>query len=158
MSYYTTMETPFGELVLTSNGKALTGIYPASHHEYTEVKKVHALNEHPFKETRKQLKEYFAGKRKKFDLPLAAQGTVFQKNVWKQLSAIPFGKTKSYGEVAKEIRSPKASRAVGAANGSNPICIIVPCHRVIGANGKLTGYAGGLKMKEWLLKHEQSIN
>jgi methylated-DNA-[protein]-cysteine S-methyltransferase len=102
----------------------------------------------------KQLNEYFAGKRKAFHLPLSAKGTEFQKLVWQALSEIPFGVTKSYGDIAGRIGSPKASRAVGAANGKNPIPIIVPCHRVIGRNGTLTGFGGGLDTKKFLLELE----
>jgi len=104
-----------------------------------------------------QLDEYFSHKRQKFDLPLMRQGTSFQKSVWEKLAEIPYGTTISYLEIAKRVGSPKAVRAVGAANGKNPIAIIIPCHRVIGANGKLIGYGGGLWRKEWLLKHEQSV-
>lgn len=101
-----------------------------------------------------QLREYFAGHRRVFELPLAPQGTGFQQRVWQALCKIPFGQTRSYGEIAAAIGRPSASRAVGAANGKNPIWIIVPCHRVIGASGQLTGYAGGLDAKRWLLAHE----
>ncbi|HEY4058114.1 MAG TPA: methylated-DNA--[protein]-cysteine S-methyltransferase [Kofleriaceae bacterium] len=103
----------------------------------------------------KQLAEYFAGTRTDFDLPLAPDGTEFQRRVWRALETIPFGETWSYGELAKKIGNPTASRAVGAANGQNPLWIIVPCHRVIGANGDLTGYAGGMTAKKFLLAHER---
>ncbi len=102
----------------------------------------------------KQLREYFAGKRADFDLPLAPEGTEFQRSVWRNLQDIPYGETISYGELAKRVGNPKASRAVGAANGQNPIPIVIPCHRVIGANGKLTGFGGGLPTKEALLALE----
>ena len=102
-----------------------------------------------------QLTEYFAGNRTAFELPLAPAGTAFQQLVWRQLAAIPFGETWSYGALAREIQRPSASRAVGMANSKNPIAIIVPCHRVVGANGQLTGYAGGMVAKQWLLEHEQ---
>ena len=105
----------------------------------------------------RQLSEYFDGKRNKFDLPLAAQGTAFQKRVWAALMEIPSGTTASYADIAQKVESPKAVRAVGAANGQNPIGIIVPCHRIIGSNGKLTGYAFGLEKKAWLLQHEGAI-
>lgn len=105
----------------------------------------------------RQLDEYFAGERREFDLPLAPRGTGFQERVWRALLAIPFGVTRSYGELARTIGRPSASRAVGAANGKNPIAIIVPCHRVIGANGTLTGYGGGLPIKRWLLEHEAKL-
>ncbi len=101
-----------------------------------------------------QLAEYFAGKRREFDLPLAPKGTGFQERAWRALLAIPYGETRTYGEQARAIGRPAASRAVGAANGKNPIAIIIPCHRVIGANGTLTGYGGGLPLKRWLLEHE----
>ncbi|MCD4692371.1 MAG: methylated-DNA--[protein]-cysteine S-methyltransferase [Calditrichales bacterium] len=104
-----------------------------------------------------QLDEYFEGKRHEFDLPLAPQDTPFQKKVWNQLRQIPYGKTASYSDIAKAVGNGKAVRAVGAANKKNPIAIIIPCHRVIGSNGKLTGYAGGLWRKERLLKHEKNI-
>ena len=104
--------------------------------------------------TAAQLAEYFTGRRRDFDLPLAPRGTGFQEIVWRALTAIPFGATRSYGEIARAIGRPAASRAVGAANGRNPIAIIVPCHRVIGASGELTGYGGGLPAKRWLLAHE----
>ncbi|MBZ5605345.1 MAG: methylated-DNA--[protein]-cysteine S-methyltransferase [Acidobacteriia bacterium] len=102
----------------------------------------------------KQLKEYFSGKRAEFELPLAPEGTAFQRSVWGQLCEIPYGQTISYGELAKRVGNPKASRAVGAANGQNPIPIVIPCHRVIGSNGKLTGFGGGLPTKEKLLALE----
>lgn len=103
---------------------------------------------------RKQVKEYCAGKRTEFDLELAPQGTEFQQSVWNALLAIPYGETRSYGEIARAIGQPTAARGVGAANGSNPIALIVPCHRVIGADGSLTGYGGGLPLKRKLLAHE----
>jgi methylated-DNA-[protein]-cysteine S-methyltransferase len=110
---------------------------------------------HPvLRETERQLKEYFARTRNAFDLPLDFQGTDFQKRVWAQLLAIPFGQTRSYGQIARALGNPNAMRAVGAANGRNPISIIAPCHRVIGANGKLTGFAGGLEAKVHLLTLE----
>ncbi len=101
-----------------------------------------------------QLAEYFAGKRRDFDVPLAASGTGFQQRVWRELAKIPYGETRSYGELARALGSPTASRAVGAANGKNPISILVPCHRVIAGSGALTGYAGGVAAKKWLLEHE----
>ena len=109
------------------------------------------------KEAVNQLRQYFAGERQTFTLPLAAAGTLFQQQVWQQLCQIPFGHTQSYGELARQLGNKNAMRAVGAANGRNPIAIIVPCHRVIGADGKLTGYAGGLDRKIWLLHHEQRL-
>ena len=108
----------------------------------------------PIREAIRQLHEYFGGTRTVFDLPLAPEGTAFQRTVWRQLQNIPYGETISYGELAKRVGNPKASRAVGAANGCNPLPIVIPCHRVIGANGKLTGFGGGLPTKELLLSLE----
>lgn len=106
-------------------------------------------------ETVRQLREYFDGSRTRFDLPLAPEGTPFQKAVWEELARIPFGQRVSYGELARRIGRPRAIRAVGAANGANPIAIVIPCHRVIGSDGSLTGYGGGLPIKRWLLDHER---
>ncbi len=105
----------------------------------------------------KQISEYFAGSRQEFDLPVMMDGTEFQLQVWQELRRIPFGQTVSYGDLARSIRKPSAVRAVGAANGDNPVSIIVPCHRVIGSDGGLTGYGGGLPRKQWLLKHEGGL-
>ena len=111
----------------------------------------------PLREAKRQLLEYFEGGRLDFDLPLAPAGTAFQRRVWDELRRIPYGDTVSYGELARRIGRPTASRAVGAANGRNPLAIVVPCHRVIGADGTLIGYGGGLPVKETLLAHEQSV-
>lgn len=108
-------------------------------------------------QARRQLGEYFDGARTTFDLPLDLQGTSFQRQVWDELTRIPFGATRTYGEIARRVGAPSASRAVGAANGRNPVAIVVPCHRVIGANGDLTGFGGGMARKEWLLKHEAGV-
>jgi methylated-DNA-[protein]-cysteine S-methyltransferase len=108
-------------------------------------------------EVAKQIDEFFAGKRQAFDFPLAPKGSEFQKRVWAELVKIPFGETISYGELARRIGNPAASRAVGRANATNPIAVIVPCHRVIGTNGKLTGYAGGIELKDKLLAWERGI-
>ena len=115
-----------------------------------------ANEQHPvLVETERQLGEYFARKRKKFSVVLDMRGTRFQKGVWEALLAIPFGETRSYGQLAKQLGNPRATRAVGAANGRNPVSIIVPCHRVIGSSGKLTGFAGGLEAKAHLLRLEE---
>jgi methylated-DNA-[protein]-cysteine S-methyltransferase len=152
-AYFTVMESPLGELVLTSDGVALTGLYTPGNDNYVKARTgVESIK--PFVKALRQLNEYFAGKRTEFDLPMAANGTEFQQKVWARLQKIKYGETKSYGQIAAELGMPAASRAIGAANGRNPICIIVPCHRVIGANGSLTGYNGGLGAKEWLLEHE----
>ncbi len=152
--FYATLQSPLGEIVLTSSGSAITGLYTPEHAFYAKAKKG-ICNPKSFQQAIKQLNEYFDGKRSKFDLALAANGTEFQKRVWKVLRGIRCGETKSYGAIAKSLKNPKASRAVGLANSKNPICIIVPCHRVIGADGRLTGYAGGIKAKKWLLNHEK---
>lgn len=157
MSYfYKIMKSPVGELTLIASFKGLSTIlWEDDGIERVKVKKeIKDLNHPILLNAEKQLKEYFAGKRKIFSIDLDLQGTPFQKKVWQQLLAIPFGETRSYGELAKQIKNPKASRAVGAANGRNPVPIIVPCHRVIGNNGKLTGFAGGLEIKAQLLNLE----
>lgn len=151
--FFTILKSPLGEIVLTSSGKEISGLYTPEHPFYKSAKKG-ILKPELFSSAVKQLKEYFSGKRKSFQLPLSPEGTEFQNRVWKALSGIPFGKTKTYGEIAKGIKQPRASRAVGSANSKNPVCIIVPCHRVIASTGKLSGYAGGLKAKKWLLEHE----
>lgn len=158
MIYYTYLESPIGRLLLTSDGISLTGLYMEPHRHgpaNTEgwVRDDEAV---PFPTAHKQLQAYFAGELQEFDLPLAPQGTPFQQRVWNELRNIPFGQTWSYGELARRIGQPTASRAVGLANGKNPISVIVPCHRVIGANGKLVGYGGGLDRKNTLLQLERS--
>jgi methylated-DNA-[protein]-cysteine S-methyltransferase len=153
---FCTIDSPIGRLTLTSDGTALTGLYMAvaSKPLPRTADWVMDPSVTPLPEAVRQLREYFAGERQKFDLPLRMQGTEFQKRVWQQLTTIPFGETWSYGELAKRLDNPSACRAVGLANGKNPIAIIVPCHRVIGADGSLTGFGGGLPRKEWLLAHE----
>ena len=109
------------------------------------------------KRCQEELREYFSGERQAFDLPLAPQGTAFQQSVWQALLTIPYGEVRSYGDIARQIGNPKASRAIGGANNRNPIAIVIPCHRVIGANGRLVGYGGGLDKKEMLLSLEQQV-
>jgi methylated-DNA-[protein]-cysteine S-methyltransferase len=152
--YYTNIESPVGPLLLAANERGLCYLsFGASKHAvHPEVD--WTKDEKPFAETIRQLRAYFHGDLKEFDLPLAMEGTAFQMSVWRSLCEIPYGRTISYGELADRIGNPKAMRAVGLANGSNPIAIIVPCHRVIGSNGKLTGYGGGLPIKEKLLALE----
>lgn len=151
--YYTRIDSPVGRLLLTADDKALTGVCFADKHGCSQIGKAWAG--HPVLcEAKRQLGEYFAGQRRKFELPLAPAGTKFQRRVWKALEHIPYGETCAYGEIARRIGKPKAVRAVGAANGANPIPIIVPCHRVIGADGSLTGYGGGLTRKKKLLALE----
>ena len=149
-TYYTTTKSPIGRLTLTSNGEALTGLHMAPFQPVTGWRRDPA----PFAAALTQLESYFAGERRTFDLPLAPVGTPFQLSVWKELEAIPYGQVRSYGDIARGIGNPKAVRAVGRANGSNPIAIVVPCHRVIGANGTLTGFGGGIDRKVRLLALE----
>jgi methylated-DNA-[protein]-cysteine S-methyltransferase len=155
MNAFCHFQSPIGRLLLTSDGTALTGLYmePSRKAQSTDGWTEDAAGA-PLSLALRQLSEYFAGTRREFDLPLRMRGTVFQQRVWRELTEIPYGRTWSYGELAKRIDNPSASRAVGLANGSNPISIVVPCHRVIGADGSLTGYGGGLERKRWLLAHE----
>ena len=155
MNAFSYFESPIGRLLLTSDGTALTGLYmePSRKAQCTEGW-MEDVTVAPLSATVRQLTEYFDGTRREFDLPLRLQGTAFQQRVWRQLTEIPYGQTWSYGQLAKRIDKPSASRAVGLANGRNPISILVPCHRVIGADGSLTGYGGGIERKRWLLVHE----
>ena len=152
---YKEIDSPVGKLKIVASAKTLVAV------EWEEAgnRKRHDPAKfdprHPIlREAERQLDEYFAGTRTHFDLPLDARGSEFEKKVWRALEKIPYGKTRSYLDLAKAIGSPKACRAVGAANSRNPLPIVVPCHRVIGANGKLTGFAGGLERKATLLTHE----
>lgn len=156
---FTTMPSPLDELMLTSDGAALTGLYMTPHqYAPTHTDAWQRDDNAPiFVRTRAQLNEYFNGARRQFDLPLNLIGTDFQKRVWQSLLEIEFGETTSYGELARKLGDAKASRAVGLANGHNPISIIVPCHRVIGANGSLTGYGGGVPRKRALLAFESEV-
>lgn len=144
-------ETKIGKIGIVENGTAITRV------DFGEIipKDVNLTETDLLKKANEELQEYFNGKRKLFDLPLAPQGTEFQQKVWKVLQEIPYGKTYSYKDVAIKVGNEKASRAVGMANNKNPIAIFIPCHRVIGANGKLVGYAGGLDVKEMLLAMEK---
>jgi methylated-DNA-[protein]-cysteine S-methyltransferase len=154
MMRYTLIDSPLGELLAVRDDDGLTGLYlPTGKHAVARQPEWERDNA-AFEEVRAQFGEYFAGTRREFDLPLNAHGTAFQRKVWGALRDIPYGETASYGQTALAIGNPTASRAVGLANGQNPISIIVPCHRVIGANGSLTGYGGGLDAKRWLLSHE----
>lgn len=143
------LDSPVGRMALECEGEALTALYLP-----------HRLAEPVGAETpllsrgRAELEEYFQGKRRVFDLPLAPKGTPFQQRVWQELAKVPWGTVVTYGELAVRVGSPKACRAVGQANHNNPLPIFLPCHRVVGANGSLTGYAGGLERKKWLLQHE----
>ena len=152
--YYCYLQTPIGELLLAGDENALSMVgFPEGSMRY-DPEPEWIYKEQPLAEARRQLSEYFAGDRKEFDLPLSQHGTEFQLRVLEELKTIPYGETTSYGDIAKRIGRPKAVRAVGAANGRNPIPIIVPCHRVIGSSGDLTGFGGGLDTKTALLRLE----
>lgn len=153
--YETTMQSPVGELLIAATDEGLVRIHFLGKDEPAPT---NIASDHPvLLQAVAQLGEYFQGKRRTFDLPLAPTGTEFQLAAWRALEGIPFGETRSYGEQAKAIGRPKAVRAIGLANGKNPIAIVVPCHRVIGASGTLTGYGGGLDRKRALLEHEGAL-
>lgn len=152
--YHHVLSSPVGDITLTGTDSAVTGIYFSDHKQPPPVPLDSVESAPPFAAVARQLEEYFAGEREEFQVELAPTGTPFQMEVWEELRRIPYGQTISYGELARRIGKPAASRAVGLANGRNPISIIVPCHRVIGANGKLTGYGGGLSNKAILLNLE----
>jgi methylated-DNA-[protein]-cysteine S-methyltransferase len=152
--YYCYFDTPIGELLLAGEEGALSMIGFPKGSMRREPEPDWIFNETQLADVSRQLREYFAGERREFDLPLKLSGTEFQVSVLEALQNIPYGETTSYGEIAKRIGRPKAVRAVGAANGRNPIPIIVPCHRVIGSTGDLTGFGGGLDTKEALLRLE----
>jgi methylated-DNA-[protein]-cysteine S-methyltransferase len=149
-THYAEIETPLGRLVATREDGALGGLYfdrePAPDWAHDPA---------GFSELERQLAEYFAGERTHFELPLAPRGTAFERRVWHELEQIPCGHTRSYGEIARALGMPHAARAVGRANGRNPISILIPCHRVVGCDGSLVGYAGGTERKRWLLDHER---
>jgi methylated-DNA-[protein]-cysteine S-methyltransferase len=148
IAYY---NSPLGVLKILADEKGIKEIEFAQE----EFKSIQNSSSKIIKDCIKQLDEYFRGKRKSFELKLNPEGTEFQKKVWKELLKIPYGTTLSYGEISRRIKNPKAVRSVGQAIGRNPISIVIPCHRVIGSDGSLTGYASGLWRKEWLLKHEE---
>jgi methylated-DNA-[protein]-cysteine S-methyltransferase len=155
-TFCTTFESPVGPLLLMSDGQSLTGLHTDSDKHRPAMRPDWIENDAaaPFAEVQEQLRAYFEDRLTEFDLALAPQGTEFQLRVWRELCGIPYGETISYAELARRIGNSKASRAVGMANSHNPISIIVPCHRVIGADNSLTGYAGGLERKRMLLAHE----
>ena len=165
MNTFTRLATPIGELLLTASDTALTGVYfPTSRRGPPPTHRADWVQDDgqgPASESlvraKQQLTEYFDGTRTTFDLPLEALGSAFEHRVWNALRTIPFGVTVSYSELARRLGDVNATRAVGAANGKNPIPIIVPCHRVVGANGELTGFGGGIDCKRWLLEHEGAL-
>jgi methylated-DNA-[protein]-cysteine S-methyltransferase len=152
--YYSRLASPVGELLLLSDGESLTAILLEPHPDDPAARPGWREGNAVLATAREQLRAYFAGELRSFELPLAPRGTSFQRRVWDELRRIPYGETISYGELARRVGSPEAARAVGSANGRNPIPIVVPCHRVIGADGTLVGYGGGLARKRWLLGHE----
>lgn len=156
MIRYTVFESPLGAMRITSNGQAITAIgFPGQKHGIETQPDWRRDDEAPeLAATRAQLAEYFAGRRRDFDLPLQPAGTRFQRSVWRALERVRYGRTSTYGELARVLQRPAAARAVGAAVGRNPIAIVLPCHRIIGADGSLTGYAGGLDRKTQLLTLE----
>lgn len=153
--YYSYLASPIGDLLLAGDGDSLHLLGFPEGRMRTRHEDLWRPDDTVFTEVKSQLNAYFAGELQEFNFPLAPHGTEFQMSVWKALTTIPYGSTRSYGEIAWQIGNPKASRAVGAANGQNPIPIIIPCHRVIGSTGKLTGFGGGLPTKVALLNLEQ---
>ncbi|MFH9262753.1 methylated-DNA--[protein]-cysteine S-methyltransferase [Streptomyces sp. NPDC017546] len=151
---HTVLDSPFGPLTLVATDGVLSALYMTDQRHRPSQETFGVPDPEPFGEAIQQLTAYFAGDRTTFDLPLNMAGTPFQRSVWAELLKIPYGETRTYGELAEELGKPGASRAVGLANGKNPVGIIVPCHRVIGASGSLTGYGGGLDRKQRLLAFE----
>ena len=154
---YTYTDTPLGKLFLAKDTSGLRYVKYAKNMDKSLIPDDWKEDKDAFAKEIHQFEEYFAGKRNYFELSLAPEGTTFQKNVLHALQKIPYGQTRSYGQIAQEIGSPKAARAVGLANNRNPLAIVIPCHRVIGASGQLTGYAGGLDIKEKLLSLEKTV-
>lgn len=154
--FYGWLDSPVGRLLVAGDGDRLRLISFAAGGRVRRPAASWRRRDEAFEDAFAQLRAYFAGERTRFDLPLELAGTSFQNAVWSALLDIPYGETVSYGELAKRIGRPTASRAVGAANGANPLPIVVPCHRVIGANGSLTGFGGGIETKQYLLQHERS--
>jgi methylated-DNA-[protein]-cysteine S-methyltransferase len=152
---HTIIDSPIGPLTLVRGDEGLTGLYMPDHKPAPDEARFGDRDDAAFADAVQQLGEYWAGERTGFDLPLAAVGTPFQQRVWAALRAIPYGETRTYGWIAEHLGQPTAVRAVGLANGRNPLSIVVPCHRVVGASGALTGYAGGVERKRFLLDHER---
>lgn len=155
MRHHTVTDSPYGPLTLVADDGVLCGLYMTGQRHRPPEETFGTPDDIPFAEAREQLTAYFSGELKEFTLQLRLHGTPFQRRVWDQLTRIPYGETRTYGQLADTLGNSKASRAVGLANGRNPIGIIVPCHRVIGTTGSLTGYGGGLDRKRRLLDHER---
>lgn len=156
--YFTFLPSPIGQLLITASSTGLRGLWIIGEKHCPNLPPQAAENPDFFSTAAHQLAEYFAGSRQRFDLPLEPTGTPFQQEAWAALQQIPYGETRTYQQQAAAIARPAAIRAIGTANGRNPLSIIVPCHRVIGANGALTGYGGGLAAKQWLLQHERQFS
>lgn len=154
---YNTFNSPLGEVTIQANEHGLTGLWFEQHTTLPDDLGARSQANNILKTAEAEVTAYFQDSDMTFSVPLAATGTDFQQQVWQALTEIPSGETWSYQDLANHINNPKAVRAVGLANGKNPISVIVPCHRVIGSNGKLTGYAGGVERKAWLLKHEGAL-
>jgi len=154
MKQYCYCHSPIGQLLLVGKGNILEELHFPNSAEHAVIKDSWQQNENSFSDILQQLNEYFTGRRKNFEMKICPEGTDFQRRVWQELQQIPYGKTASYGEIAKRINNPKACRAVGGANAKNPIPIIIPCHRIIGNDGSLTGFGGGLDIKRKLLRLE----
>jgi methylated-DNA-[protein]-cysteine S-methyltransferase len=157
ITLYTTFESPLGELLLTGDGHALSRLSMQNGRRPISIESDWQRDAEAFEDIRQQLRGYFAGERRTFDVPLQMTGNRFELGVWDALREIPYGETVSYGQIAAAIGQPGAARAVGLANGRNPVAVIVPCHRVIGADGSLTGYGGGLGRKQLLLDLEAGV-
>lgn len=155
MRQHTVIDSPYGPLTLVADDGVLCGLYMTGQRHRPPEESFGAPDDTPFAGAKEQLTAYFAGELKEFSLQLRLHGTPFQRRVWEQLIHVPYGETRTYGQLADTLGNPKASRAVGLANGRNPVGIIVPCHRVIGAGGGLTGYGGGLERKQRLLDFER---
>ena len=155
--YYTYVASPIGHILVAGDGEAVSQISFTTGHQVRHPESAWAEDAAPLQTATEQLEQYFAGERRRFDLRLAMEGTAFQKRAWEVLLTIPYGKTWSYGQVAEALGRPGAARAVGRANATNHLPLVVPCHRVVGADGTLTGFGGGLSAKQWLLRFEGAL-
>ena len=153
-NFTTYLKSPIGQMKITANGDSINSIF----YVFPDTEMPQENSNEVLEICKQQLNEYFSGERKEFDVPISQEGTEFQQKVWNELVKIPHGKTVSYNYIAERVGGKNMMRAVGSANGKNQISIIVPCHRVIGSDGRLTGYAGGMWRKEWLLKHEDKYS
>lgn len=157
VTYYTYLDSPIGQIFVAGDGEVVSRISFTTGHQVRHPEPGWVDDAAPLRAATEQLEQYFAGERRRFDLCLAMQGTAFQKRAWEVLLTIPYGKTWSYGQVAEALGSPGAARAVGRANATNHLPLVVPCHRVVGADGTLTGFGGGLSAKQWLLRLEGAL-